>query len=205
MIDVSRRSFEWVVLFGIPIGLGLFIVGTPLVTLLFGDEFIPSGIILSLFGIVLILTYLNIYLGLTLISMDRHNHWTAVMAAATLVTIPLDLWLIPWASQTYGNGGIGGALSFMVTEGAMVICGFALLPKGILDRSSAWMALRASLAGLVMVAAAWRFRDQSLFVQVLVGMIVYSLMAWLLRLVRTGDVATLLRAALSVLRPVPES
>ncbi len=204
MLGVSRKSFELMILMSIPIGLGLFLVGTPLVRLLFGDEFIPSGVILSLFGIVLILTYINIFLGSTFISMDRHNQWTAVMAVATIITIPLDLWLVPLTNLAFGNGGIGGALSFIITEGLMMVVGLILLPKGIIDRSSAWLALRTVLAGVVMVAVVWNFRNQFLPVPVFIGMAVFGGMAWVLRLIPTREVGILLRAAQNVVRPVPE-
>ena len=184
-----RRSFDLLVILSIPIGLGLFALAPQLVVLLFGPEFAPSGPILSVLGLVLIVTYLNMLIGQFLISMDRQNRWTVVMAVATVATIPLDLVLIPWCQATFGNGGIGGALSFLITEIGMFVFGLGLLPANSLDRGNAWLATRAMFAGIVMAIAAWLLRDLFIVIPIVVGALVYSGLALLLRVVSADDIA----------------
>ncbi len=177
---MSRTNLNLLLLLAIPMGLGLVAVAKPVVLLLFGPGFAPSGPILSVLGIVLILTYLNVFLGQTLISQDRQNAWTWVMAVCTLATVPLDLVLIPWCAETFKNAGLGGALSFVITEAGMVVCGVYLLPRGMLDRSTVVIALKSALAGLVMFPVAWLLQDQMILVPILAGAIVYFGMAWML-------------------------
>lgn len=203
----TRKSFDLSVLLSLPVGLGTLVVADQAVVLLFGEEFAPSGPILALMGIVLILTYLNVFLGQFLISMDRQNQWTAVMAVATLATLPLDLWLIPLCERTFGNGGLGGAISFIITEFLMMVAGLFLLPRGILQRANAWLAVRAIFAGLVMTGTAWLVRQQFIVLPILVGTLVYAGMLWLLRLIPAEDAALLrdlTRAVLRRLRPASQ-
>jgi len=188
LLKITRKSLDLHMLFSVPIGLGVLVVANQAVVLLFGSDFAPSGPILALMGIVLILTYLNVFLGQTLISMDRQNQWTAVMAAATVATLPLDLWLIPWCQAAFNNGGIGGALSFIITEGVMVLAGLAILPRGTLNRANWLYAGRAILAGLVMTGATWGLRENFIVLPIAVGGLVYLLMAWVLRLAAPEDV-----------------
>ncbi|MCA9970192.1 MAG: flippase, partial [Anaerolineales bacterium] len=56
---LTSKSFDLLLLLSVPIGLGLLVVAGPAVVLLFGAEFAPSGPVLAVFGIVLILTYQN--------------------------------------------------------------------------------------------------------------------------------------------------
>jgi len=198
------KSFDLLLLLSLPVGLGLFVIADPLVALLFGAEFAPSGPILALFGIVLILTYQNMLLGQFLISTDRQNVWTMVMAGAAVATLPLDLFFIPWCQTAWGNGGIGGALTFIVTELGMLIVGLRLLPRGSLGRSNAWVAVRALVVGLAMVGIVWWLRDLFIAIPVMVGVAVYVGLVLLLRIVPREDLdlfQSLARGALGRLRP----
>jgi O-antigen/teichoic acid export membrane protein len=196
---LMRKSFDWLLLLSVPIGMGLFVVGDGLVVWLFGPDFAQSGPILALMGLVLILTYQNMLLGRFLISTDRQNAWTLIMLLATLLTIVLDVVLVPWCENTFGNGGIGGSLSFIITEAAMVIYGVSRLPTGSLSHANLWMALRTLLAGLVMVGATWWLRSWTIIVPIVVGALVYVGMLLLLRLIPGEDWATL-RQALQAVR-----
>ncbi|MEM7127642.1 MAG: flippase [Chloroflexota bacterium] len=188
---LMSKSFDAMYLLSVPIGLGLFLIAKPLVTLLYGTEFIPSGPVLAVFGIVLILTYLNMLIGQFLISIDRQRAWAMVMAAATLATIPLDLWLIPWTEANWANGAIGGAIAFVITEMGMLLSGVFLLPKGTLGLANVWTALRTTICGLVMLGIAWLFRDHLIAIPILVGAFVYGGMILLLGVIPKDDIASL--------------
>ena len=184
---LMRKSWDLLMLFAIPIGLGLWVIADPLVVLLFGGEFAPSGPILALMGIVLILTYQNILLGQFLISTDRQNAWTVVMAVTAGVTIPLDFLFVPWCQRQFGNGAIGGALSFILTELAMNVVGVKLLPAGSLGRSNVRTGALGAVAGLAMVAVTWPLRWHFLALPVSAGAVVYVGLILLLRVLPPED------------------
>ena len=197
--NLLSKSFETLLLLSVPIGLGIFAIANPLVLLIFGVEFAPSGPILAIFGIVLILTYQNMLLGQFLISIDRQNAWTVVMAVATVATIPLDLALIPWAERALGNGAIGGALAFVATETAMMIVGFVLLPNGALNRGMIGRAARILLAGGVMVALVWPVRNMFIAIPIATGAATYVALVLLLRIVPAEDMRLLREQAQGLL------
>jgi O-antigen/teichoic acid export membrane protein len=204
---LMRKSFDWLMLLSVPIGLGLCIIADPLVVLLFGPEFEQSGPVLSLMGLVLILTYQNMLLGRFLVSTDRQAVWARVMLAAVIVTVGLDFVLVPWCSRVFGNGGIGGSLSFIVTELGMFVFGVRHLPNGSLGRANAWTAARIWVAGLVMMGVTWWLRSAMIVFPVLAGAFVYAAMIVLLRVVPAEDWAVLwsavrgLRSRLSARMP----
>jgi len=184
---LMRKSWDFLLLLAIPIGLGVLVVADPLVVLLFGPEFAASGPILALMGIVLILTYQNILLGQFLISTDRQNRWTVVMAVTAIITVPLDFLLVPWCQRQFGNGAIGGALSFIVTELAMNIVGIWMLPRGSLGRSNVRVAVLGLAAGLAMVAVTWPMRSSFLAIPIVVGAAVYVALIVILRVLPAED------------------
>jgi len=202
------KSFDTLFLLSVPIGLGITMIANPLVVLIFGEEFANSGPILAVLGIVLILTYQNILIGRFLISMDRQNAWTIVMAIATVATIPLDIVLVPWCETTFGNGALGGALAFVVTELGMMIAGLTLLPTGALSRANLWTALRVLLAGMVMMVVVWQFEYLFIGIPILIGAVSYIALVLLLRIIPQEDFARLQRVIQQFFgrfrRPLPE-
>jgi O-antigen/teichoic acid export membrane protein len=201
-VKLIRKSFELMTLLSVPIGLGVMVIANSLVLLLYGPGFANSGPILAVMGIVLILTYQNTLLGYFLISMDKQAIWTWVMFAAMVASIPLDLVLVPWCQATFGNGAIGGALAFVVTELGMLIAGLYLIPRDILSWKNIWLAVRALLAGLLMVAAIWWLRDTFILLPVIVGGIVYTSLVLLMRLVSHEDQELFKSLGLSVLNRI---
>jgi O-antigen/teichoic acid export membrane protein len=182
-----RKSWDLLILLSIPIGLGLVVVADPLVVLLFGAEFAASGPILALMGIVLMLTYQNILLGQFLISTDRQNPWIIVLAIAVIAKVPLDFLFVPWCQREFGNGAMGGAISFIVTELTMCLVGLRLLPRGSLGRSNVRVAALGLASGLAMVAAAWPLRGYFLGLPIAVGALVYVALVILLRVLPPED------------------
>lgn len=189
--QIITRAFNLLLVVSIPIGMGLMVIATPIVILLYGPEYHGAGAVLAIIGLVLIFTYQNTLLGRFMMSIDRQNTWTAVMAVGTLATIPLDLLLVPWTFETFGNGAMGGALAYVVTEGGMMIAAFFLIPKGYLGRQNLNVAVKALAAGLLMMGAVWFVKDQFIAIPILVGMAVYPALILLFRTLPTEDLALL--------------
>ncbi|MDJ0752684.1 MAG: flippase [Ardenticatenaceae bacterium] len=188
---IITRSFNLLLIVSVPIGMGLIIIATPVVILIFGPEYAGAGPVLSIIGVVLIFTYQNTLLGRFMMSIDRQNTWTVVMAVATLATIPLDFILVPWTNTTFGNGAMGGALAYVITEGGMMIAAFYLIPKGYLGRENLVVAAKALLAGAAMMGVVWFVKDQFIAIPILVGMVVYPVFILMLKAIPTEDLALL--------------
>ena len=191
LYKLMAKSFDGLLLLGVPIGLGLTVVAGPIVALLFGPEFANSGPILAILGISLIFMYENVLLGQFLISVDKQNYWTVVMAVATVLLVLLDVLLIPLAQEWWGNGPIGGALAYVITELGMVIAGICLLPKGILGWRNFWFAFRVAVAGLAMVAVAWWLNAQLLLIPITAGAAVYLSLVLVMGVISKSDLRLL--------------
>ena len=194
---LAQKSMNLLILISVPVGLGIAVIANQLVVLLFGAAFANSGPVLAIRGILLILTYVNMLLGFLLISMDRQKAWAVAMLIATLATIPLDLILVPWTVKNFGNGALGGAISFAFTEVGITTAGFILLPSGTFGWENMKVAVRMILAGGVMVGATWFVRNAFILIPITVGAVTYIGMIATLHAVPKEDLDFLVRIGAS--------
>lgn len=191
MLRVVRRGVTSLSLLGVPIGIGTVVLAGPVSVQLFGDGFAGTGPVLAVMGVVLVLTFPTILLGRVALAVGRQRRWTALMAAATVATIPLDLVLVPWTERAFGNGAIGGALAYVATEAFLLVAAVRTVAPRLLDVPLAVRLGKCLLAGLLMGAATWPLRDELVVVPVAVGVAAYVAAVAALRALDAEEVATL--------------
>ena len=187
MSHLISKSFDMMLLIAVPIGFGLMVVSDSLIALIYGPEFVQVGPVLGLMGIVLIFMFQNIVLGQSLVSADRQNIWTVITLVAIVCTVLLDLLLVPWFQQHYGNGALGGAISYIITEAGILVAALACMPRATFSRANVWTAARVLVAGLVMVEGAWFVRSMFIGVPIVVGAVIYCGLIVLLRVIPADD------------------
>lgn len=185
--SLISKGFDLTLLIAVPTGLGLIVVSDSIAVLLFGEAFAPSGQILKLMGIVLIFMYQNIVMGQFMVSIDRQNTWTILILIGIGLTISLDIIMIPWFQIHYGNGALGAACSYIITEGLMFLAGIMLLPRGLLTRTNFRNGCRIGIAGIIMLLACWWTRELFIAVPIVIGAVVYGAAILWLRVISPKD------------------
>jgi O-antigen/teichoic acid export membrane protein len=158
-----------------------------IVLTVYGPGFAPSAPVLALIGIVIALSYQNTLVACCLNAIDRQTRVTWLLATGLLLTIPLDLICIPWTHRQYGNGAIGGAVTFIITEFGILVCLMRALPTGIVGRRTAWTAVRALVASAIMVGVMWPVRETFLLIPICLGTAVYVALVKRLHLLMPED------------------
>jgi O-antigen/teichoic acid export membrane protein len=184
---LMQKGFYLLLLVCIPIGLGMLVISDQLVVLLYGADFDNSGPVLAIFGLVLILTSQNMLLGQFMISIDRQKTMVWVMAGVTLLTVPLDLFLVPWSQSQFGVGAIGGSLSYLVTEVVMMAVIMTQMPRYMLSSQHIKVSLRSLAAGSVMVTTIWWTRHMFIAVPISLGALVYTAMILIIKAIPKDD------------------
>ena len=187
MRELVRRSVATLLVAAVPIGVGLMIIGRPLAPLLYGEEFRPTGPVLVVLGPVIAMTFFTVLFGSIALATERQALWNTLMVVAIVLTIPLDVVLVPWTERAYGNGAIGGALAYVVTEGLMVVVGLWRVVPYVVDRTMGWRAARVLGAAGVMAAAAWPVHQRFVAIPIAVAVVVYGVAIVVLGVVTDDD------------------
>lgn len=204
LAQAARPIFNIMLALSIPIGLGLLVLAEPITLLLYGEAFRPTGVVLAVLGLVLICTYLNTVLSQLLIAAERTTILNTIMLAATVATLPLDFWLVPWTDRLFGNGALGGALAYTITELGILIAAMKALPKGTFGVQTWRTGVLTSLAGIGMVASIWWLRlSPFFFLAVPLGALVYAGLVLALRALPSDDLALVKEVLFKVLERAP--
>lgn len=192
------RSFNTLLLVSVPIGLGTIVVAPSFVELLYGNGFDGTVPVLAVYGGVVILSSQTILLGRFALATGRARFWSTLMIAVTVMSIPLDIVLVPWTDRQFDNGAIGGALAYVVTESILIAVGLRKLGSGVLVAATRGRVVRCVLAGSAMLAAGWPFRDQFFVVPGAISVAAYAIMITLLRTLNDHEVSAVRSAAARV-------
>ena len=175
------QAFRSMMLVSTWIGLGTVLVSRSFTRSLFGADFAEAAPVLTVFGIVTMLSYQTILIGQFAGASGRPKIAGTLILISTIATIPLDLVLVPWTERRYDNGAIGGALAYIVTELFQVIAGVLILAPSVLNRRTALRFGQCALAGAAMLASGWPLRDRFFVVPAAVGSVVFFLVMVVLR------------------------
>jgi O-antigen/teichoic acid export membrane protein len=185
--ELVRQAFSLLFVVSVPIGLGAAVVGPTFAPLLYGDQYDGTGTLMMIFGPVTILTFGTTLIATVALATGRKRFLAVLLTSMALLTVPLDLVLVPWAAERYDNGAIGGALAYLVTETLQFVIGLAMITPYLVTRAWAIRSAKVLLAGAIMVAAVWPIREAFFLVPALVGALVYPLAVLLLRVLDDSE------------------
>ncbi|HKJ66914.1 MAG TPA: flippase, partial [bacterium] len=127
---VFQKSLKFILFLAIPVAAVLFVHAEHIIQLFYGlDEYAPSVVVLKIFGIGVVFVYVDFILGHTLFAADKQRLFAGVAVVATFLNIGINLVLIPLAQANFGNGGIGAAITTLLTEVFILVMALVLVPK----------------------------------------------------------------------------
>jgi O-antigen/teichoic acid export membrane protein len=187
---VARVPLGQALVLSLPIAAGGAVVAGPLMRTLFGRGFEGSIPAMALLALCLIPLYLNIIAYAVLVASGRQAAWTKIIVVASAVNPVLNLGAIHFFQSRHHNGATGAALCLLLTE--MLISGVSLrvAMRGIVTRASVSQGLRSLVAAGIMALCVYMTRSFGLIPQVLVGGVVFGVMAIVLRVPSEEDMAT---------------
>ena len=178
---IVRLALRTVAILGLLAGTGTALFAPVVVGLIYGNEaYAPAASILSVMSVFILLVYGSIVIGPSMAAAGLQWWWCAAQSLCLLMSVVLDPLLIPWAQRTFGNGGLGVAISIAVAEIAMVSSGLLILPRGIVDRAVGRTCLRCLTAAAAMAVTGLLLRDVPILA-IPACVVVYVAVLWLAR------------------------
>ncbi len=196
-----RMSLRVLLAVTVPISFGIAALAPEAVQLISGGGFtaaVPSTLLLSV-GMPLVAV--DTVLGGALIASDQERRWAIVGWGSAALNPLMNLVAIPVAARTLGDAAVGAAATTLLTELFMTVWAWRLLNGSADLRAASADALRAIVAGAVMVVAVLLLKQRlGTFGVIPVGAAVYLVGAMLTRLVTVSDVR-LIRRLMAGARP----
>lgn len=174
--DTFQRSLRYMILSGLPMAICFFLFAEDIVRLFYGlEEYGPSVLLLQVFAPGIILVYIDFIMGSTIMATDKQRMLAWVGFTAILLNIGLNYLTIPYAQELWANGGIGAALTTIITELFIMIAVFTLLPGKYFRGFKISLPLRSIASGILMVTVIWGLDALNVFwmVRAVVGLLVY--------------------------------
>ncbi|MAH32902.1 hypothetical protein CL615_00765 [archaeon] len=160
-----ERSFKYMLLIGLPLSAGIYVLSDKIILLLYGKEYAASSIALAILSWYLFLRFLNVTSGFTLSSINRQGSRVFSQGTAALANIMLNFILIP----IYGF--VGAAIATLITEVIFFFIYTSFIVKYGLKIKFISLSIRPIIATLIMLFALTFIGD--LVLAVVVGIIVY--------------------------------
>lgn len=185
---------------------GTFVFAEAAVGLVYGTGFGPASTILKVAAPGLFLLFLDVLLGQVLYATGVAVSFAVVLALKVVVSAGLSFILIPILQARAGNGGIGVALSGVLSELFVLAGALVLLRPGTLTASAAVDATRALAAAGLTLLAFWMTPPIDPWLGMALCIFVFGGACWALGLMRRNDMKALLnlfrRTRISAMVPV---
>jgi O-antigen/teichoic acid export membrane protein len=187
---LTRVSLSVLITLGLPISVGIALVGPNAINHIFGPRYLPSGPAMVVLAFTVVPGYVATLAYYVLAAVDQQRRWAYVMGVMALVNPAINLFTIPYFQSRFGHGSIGAATALLITDVVVFVAGLALMPRGILRPVGSLLSIaaRVALATAVMAVPVWFLRDHFLFA-IPVGASAFAGSALLLGVFRTDEFA----------------
>jgi O-antigen/teichoic acid export membrane protein len=184
--SLANSAMRLVVFVGAPAAAGIALIAGPMLDLLYPPEYHNAVPLLQILALHIPFVAMDMILGIALVARDRQRAWLLLGCAAAIFNPLINLVLIPLSVHAFSNGAVGAAIATVATEGLMMAGAIALRPSGVLDRSTVRYLARCFAAAAVILPVGLLFRGQPLFLQIVIGVLVYAVASFTFRTVTPG-------------------
>jgi len=184
---IYQKALDVLIIFIVPLIIGLLILALPIVVLIGGKEFSVSAPVLRILAFAIGLISLGNLFGRAIIALDKQKAGAWIYFGGMVFNVLANLIFIPKYSY------FGAAMTTVFTELLVTILMLILIWKTILYFPSFKIIFKALFAGLTMGAVIYYFQDWNLFLLVILGITVYIGMLYLIGGIKKEEVLMLAR------------
>ncbi len=184
---IFQKTLDVLIIFIIPVVIGLLILSLPIVVLIGGKDFDVSAPVLQILSIAIGLIFLGSLFGHSIIALDKQKIGAWIYLGGMVFNVVANLIFIPKYSY------LGAATTTVFTELLVTIFMLILIWKTISYFPSFRIVFKALFAGLTMGAVIYYFQNWNLFLLIGLGLVVYLGMLYLIKGITKEEVLTLVK------------
>jgi O-antigen/teichoic acid export membrane protein len=172
---VYDLSFTYLGIAALPIAVGLTLLSSQIINLVYGTEFSEARIPLAILAWALVFIFLNVPNSRLMLVKDRQSWALRFLLASFSVNIILNLVLDP----VYGANG--AAVSRLIAVMIFFVPNYLYVRKNLHAHNLMASLGRVALAAIIMGLCVWFAKDFGLWFAIIVGMVTYFSALFLLR------------------------
>ena len=184
---IFRKTLDILIIFIVPLIIGLLILSLPIVICIGGEVFNNSVTVLQILSIAIGLIFLGNLLGYSIIALDKQKIGAWIYFGGMIFNIIANLIFIPKYSY------IGAAMTTVFTELLVTILMFILIWKTVRCFPSFKILFKTIFAGLIMGGFLYYFQAWNLFLLIGFGIIIYFGVLYLMKGIRKEEILMLIK------------
>ena len=181
---VFQKTLDILIIFIVPLVIGLIMLSSQIVLLIGGSDFIASGPVLNILALAIGLIFLGSLFGNSIIALDKQKKGAWIYFWGMIFNIVINLIIIP--KYRY----IGAAWTTTATELLVTIMMFILISKTI-KYLPKFRLIRPLIAGVCMAGFLYTLKGWSIFLLVLGGLIIYLVVLYLIKGIKKEEILLL--------------
>jgi len=184
---IFQKTLDMLIVFIIPLIIGLLILSLPLVVLIGGKEFSASALVLQILSLAIGLIFLGNLFGCSIIALNKQKIGAWIYFGGMVFNVIANLIFIPKYSY------LGAAMTTVFTELLVTVLMFVLIWKTISYFPSLKIIFKTLFAGLTMGAVIYYFQNWNLFLLIGLGAVIYVGMLYLIKGITKEEILMLMR------------
>lgn len=184
---IINKSLKYIIALGVPIAAGVSILATPIIQLLYGEEYLASSTALRiLVWMVVVLCFYSV-VTFALIAKGKVMAFALTNGVGVIVNIGLNLYFIPrW-------GFVGASWTTIISEAVILTISYYLAHRYLDYREPFGAVAKILFAGLLMGLLTFSLQKSgiNLIINVLASGILYLAILWLLKFIEPDEKAIL--------------
>jgi O-antigen/teichoic acid export membrane protein len=196
VFKLFNKSFKYMLTVSMLVTIGTVIIAPPLIRVVFTPEYRNATVVLMLFGVAVLPSYLRYLFGTTLIAINQQKKEMWMAATRSVVNVTANLALIPF------YGYIGATIATVLTEYAALIPYCVILRKeGLIRRSQLAFLYKPFLAVILLVPVYLLIRSWAaiaVFAVLTSGYMIITV--WVLRIFEPDELVVIRRYAGTILK-----
>ena len=173
-----EKSFKYLTIIAIPIGVGGTLLAEKIILLIFGNQYQPAVIIFQILILSAVFVFMGTPASSLLNSTNRQVELAKIVGVSVVLNIFLNFLLIP--KYSYIGAGIATTISTLLIL-FLVIIRAAKIGYSIPVYKIAELTLKAIISGLIMGVFVICFKSINLFLLILLSAIIYFTILYLLK------------------------
>ncbi len=173
--QIFQKTFNILIIFIVPIVIGLILLASPIVVLVGGKSFGVSAPVLKILSFAIGIIFLGNLFGQSIVALDKQKTAAWIYFGGMIFNVVANLIFIPKYSY------LGAAMTTVFTELLVTILMLVLIYKTLHYFPSFKIILKTFLAGAIMGGFIYYFINWNLFILVIIGAIIYFGILYLIK------------------------